>query len=403
MKNILEIKKDFPILSSGITYLDNSATTQKPLSVIDGYKEFYENNNANVNRGIYKLSEKATSLYEHTCELVAKYINSDISEVIFTRNTTESINLVMYSWGEENIKKGDTILLTEMEHHSNIVPWVELAKKKEAKIEWIKITPEFRLDMEDLKEKLKLSPKLVCVTHVSNVLGTTNPINEVIKLAHEAGALVLVDAAQSASYKMVDVKKDDIDFCAFSAHKMMGPTGVGVLFVKKEILSQMKPFMFGGDMIREVHKDNITWNDIPHKFEAGTPNIADVVVFAKSIEYINNLYENYDVETHEKELTSHALTILKVIPGLKIIGPQRSENRKPIFSFTIEGIHPHDISQILDNDDICVRSGFHCAEVLHDVLGIKATTRASAYFYNSTSDLDKLVEGLIKAREIFKR
>jgi cysteine desulfurase/selenocysteine lyase len=403
MKNIFEIKKDFPILSSNITYLDNSATTQKPSSVIDGYKEFYENSNANVNRGIYKLSEKATSLYEHTRELVAKYINSDISEVIFTRNTTESINLVMYSWGEENIKKGDTILLTEMEHHSNIVPWVELAKKNEAKIEWVKITPDFRLDINDFKEKLKLNPKIVCVTHVSNVLGTINPINEIIKLAHENDALVLVDAAQSASYKMVDVKRDDIDFCAFSAHKMMGPTGVGVLFVKKDILSNMKPFNYGGDMIREVHKENITWNDIPHKFEAGTPNIADVVVFGRAIEYINNLYESYDIESHENELISHALTSLKVIPGLKIIGPDSSENRKAIFSFTIEGIHPHDVSQILDNDYICVRSGFHCAEVLHDVLGIKATTRASAYFYNSTSDLDKLVEGLIKAREIFKR
>lgn len=403
MKDINDIKKDFPILSSDLTYLDNSATTQKPSSVIDAYKKFYENSNANVNRGIYKLSEKATTLYEHTRELVAKYIHSEVSEVIFTRNTTESINLVMYSWGEENIKENDVILLSEMEHHSNIVPWVELAKKKKAKIEWVKITPEFRLDMEDLKEKLKLSPKLVCITHVSNVLGTINPISEIIKLSHDVGALVLVDAAQSASYKMINVKEQEMDFCAFSAHKMMGPTGVGVLYVKKEILSNMKPFNYGGDMIREVHKDNISWNEIPHKFEAGTPNIADIVVFAKSIEYINSLYENYDIEFHEKDLISHTLTVLKVIPGLKIIGPDSLENRKPIFSFTIEGIHPHDISQILDNDNICVRSGFHCAEVLHDVLGIKATTRASLYFYNSTADIDKLVEGLIKTKEIFKR
>ncbi|MEI6886953.1 MAG: SufS family cysteine desulfurase [bacterium] len=403
------IKNDFPIFkrlvnNEPLCYLDNSATSQKPQIVIDAISNFYTNHNANINRGIHTLSEEATISYEITRSHLAKYINCSIEEIIFTRNATESINLVMYTWAEGNINTNgtsDVILTTEMEHHSNIVPWQVIAKKKEARLEWVKISKDYRLDLEDLKDKLNIpNVKLLCVTYVSNVLGTINPIKEIVKLAHKKGVKVLVDACQIMPSQKIDVKDLDCDFLVFSAHKMLGPTGVGVLYSKKEILEGMEPFLFGGDMILEVHKEDTIWNRLPNKFEAGTPNIADVIALDKALDYLEPLIN--DIPAFENELVVYGLMELSKIKGLKIIGPSDAKNRLPIFSFTLEGIHPHDLSQILDDQGIAVRSGLHCAEPLHEVLEITSTTRASLYIYNSKEDIDKLILGINKAKKIFK-
>ncbi|MEI6462358.1 MAG: cysteine desulfurase [bacterium] len=406
MLDPISIKKDFPIFEREVNgkplcYLDNSATSQKPKMVIDALTDYYSKHNANVNRGLHTLSEESTSMYELTRTQVAKFINSNAEEIIFTRNATESINLVMYTWGEANINPTDIILTTEMEHHSNIVPWQVLAKRQNAILEWVKITKDFRLDLKDLETKLNTpGVKLLCVTYASNVLGTINPIKEIVKLAHTKGVKVLVDGSQIMPSVKVDVKDLDCDFFVFSAHKMLGPTGVGILFVKKSILQDMQPFLFGGDMILEVHKTDTVWNTIPNKFEAGTPNIADVIVFEEALDYLEPIIE--EIPEYEKELVEYGLKKLSEIKGLKIIGPRDSKDRLPIFSFTLEGIHPHDLSQILDDEGIAVRSGLHCAEPLHEVLGINSTTRASLYIYNTTEDIDRLVDGILKAKKVFK-
>lgn len=389
--NIPENRKDFPILTN-ITYLDNSSTTQKPKQVIEAIKKYYEEDNANVHRGIYKLSLKATMAYEKAHEIAAKFINAQFEEIIFTKGTTESLNLLAYSLGK-NLKAGDEIVLTEMEHHSNLVPWQQLAKEKGLTLRFIPITADFRLDMNKAREFITSKTKIVSVTHVSNVLGTINPIKELAALAHEVGAVMIVDAAQSVPHMPIDVKDLNCDFLAFSGHKMCGPTGIGVLYGKKELLETMSPFLYGGDMIKEVTFKQSTWNDLPWKFEAGTPHIAGAVGLAAAISYLQKIgLEN--IQQQELELTRYALQQLSSLPGIKLIGPASPEERGAVFSFTVEGMHPHDVSELLDQANICVRGGHHCAMPLHQKLGIAGSVRASFYFYNTKEDLDALLEAL---------
>lgn len=405
LENSIEIQRDFPILQEKVNgkrliYLDNTATTQKPNVVIDAMNEYYKKENANVHRGVYLLAQRATEAYERAHEIVARFINASFEEVIFTKGTTESINLLAYSLAH-TLQKGDEIVLSEMEHHSNIVPWQQVAKRKGAKIRYIPLTKDFRLDMEKAKELITEKTKIVSVTHLSNVLGTINPVKELAKFAHNVGALMIVDAAQSVPHFPVDVKDLDCDFLCFSGHKMLGPTGIGVLYGKKEHLETMEPFLFGGDMISEVTYEDATWNDLPWKFEAGTPNIAEAVGLAKAIEYLQSIgMEN--IQAHDIYLTNYALEQLGKIRGVTIIGPKDKENRGAIISFTIENIHPHDLAEILNRHGIAVRGGHHCAMPLHQKLGLTGTTRASFYVYNTKEDIDALVPAIREAQEIFK-
>ncbi len=386
-----ELQSDFPILSN-LIYLDSSSTTQKPKAVIDAIKKFYEEDNANVHRGVYKLSLKATLAYEKAHEIVAKFIGARFEEVIFTKGTTESLNLLAYSLGK-NLQAGDEIVLTEMEHHSNLVPWQQLAKEKSLKLKFIPLTSDFQLDLRKAQELITSKTKIVSVTHVSNVLGTINPVKEIAALAHEAGAVMIVDAAQSVPHLPLKVKELDCDFLAFSGHKMCGPTGIGVLYGKNELLEKMDPFLYGGDMIKEVTFERSTWNDLPWKFEAGTPNIAGAVGLAAAVEYLQSIgMEN--IQQQEQELTMYALQQLSTIPSLKLLGPSSAKERGAVFSFTVDGIHPHDASELLDKVNICVRGGHHCAMPLHEKLGLGGSVRASLYFYNTREDIDLLVEAL---------
>lgn len=385
------VQPDFPILKN-IIYLDNSSTTQKPKQVINAIKKYYEEDNANVHRGVYKLSLKATMAYEKAHEIVAKFINAKFEEVIFTKGTTESLNLLAYSLGK-TLKAGDEIVLTEMEHHSNLVPWQQLAKEKSVVLKFIPITADFRLDMQKARELITSKTKIVSVTHISNVLGTINPIKELTALAHEAGAMMIVDAAQSVPHLPINVKELNCDFLAFSGHKMCGPTGIGVLYGKKELLEKMDPFLYGGDMIKEVTFETSTWNDLPWKFEAGTPNIAGAVGLAAAINYLQKIgMEN--IQHYEKELTDYILQKLSALPTIKLIGPAVPEGRAAVFSFIVEGIHPHDVSEIFDKENICVRGGHHCAMPLHEKLQVNGSVRASFYFYNTKDDLDALAESI---------
>ncbi|MFC1780532.1 cysteine desulfurase [Patescibacteria group bacterium] len=402
-----KIRDDFPILKTKVNgkpliYLDNCATSQKPQVVIDKLVEYYTKTNANIHRGIHYLSEKATEEYEESKRKVVKFINaSSDKEVIYTRNTTESINLIAYSWGLENLKKGDTIISTEIEHHSNIVPWQLLAEKTGANLEFVEVKDNFEFDLDHYQELLQKNAKFVAIVHSSNVIGVVNPIKKMVKLAHDAGAKVLVDAAQSAPHMKLDVQDIGCDFLAFSSHKMCGPTGIGVLFGKSKILEEMPPFLAGGDMIKKVEYEKSTWNKLPWKFEAGTPNIADSIAFGTTIDYLESIGMT-EIEKHERELTSYALDKMKKVKGLEVFGLNDTPmQRGGMISFTLKNAHPHDIAQILNEDGIAIRSGHHCAQPLHNKFQIPATARISFYIYNTKEEIDKTGEALKKVVKMF--
>ncbi len=401
-----KILQDFPLLiqpqadGRPLCYLDSGATTQKPASVIEAIRVYYEQYNANVHRGIYGISERATEACEATRNKIRAFINaSSSSEIIYTRNATEAINLVARAWGEANLKPGDTVILSEMEHHSNLVPWHILAEKIGIRLEFIPVTDDFLPDLDVWHELLKKEPKLVSLTGMSNVLGTVPPVKEMVREAHAAGALFLMDGAQAVPHMPVDVQDLDVDFLAFSAHKMLGPTGLGVLYGKKAILNAMPPFLGGGDMIGKVHLRSFTCSELPYKFEAGTPAIAEEASFGTSIDYLNSLgMEN--VAAREHQLTEYAIARMQEIPGLKIFGPL-SGNRGSAVSFTLDYVHPHDVADILGSRGVCVRAGHHCAMPLHERFNVPATTRASFYIYNTEEDVERLCEALMYVYKLF--
>ena len=406
MLDINEIRKDFPIFQretkpgTRLVYLDSTATSQKPLSVIEAMDAYYRRSNANIHRGVHMLAEEATSLYEEARVKIAKFINAPSAhQVIYTRNTTESINLVAYSWARANLKSGDLVILTEMEHHSNLVPWQILQAERGIELGFIPVTEDGVLDLDEYKTLLSRGPKLVSFTHMSNVLGTINPAAEIIRLAHEAGAVTLVDAAQSVPHLKVDVQALGADFLAFSAHKMCGPTGIGVLYGKMELLEAMPPFLGGGDMIKEVKLRSFRTNALPYKFEAGTPAIAEAVGFGAAVDYLSSLGME-TIAAHEHEITEYALERLEEIPGVNVFGPS-AQHKGGVAAFTLEGVHPHDVAQILDQDGIAIRAGHHCAQPLHEKFGLPATSRASFYLYSTKEEVDLLVNGIYKVKELF--
>jgi cysteine desulfurase / selenocysteine lyase len=406
--SVERVRADFPILRREINgrplvYLDNAATSQKPVQVIDALDRYYNDYNANVYRGVYRISEEATAAYERARKKIAEFINArDPSEIIFVRGTTEAINLVAESWGRSNIGLGEGIMLTEMEHHSNIVPWQRLAREKTAPIKYVGITDEGRLNQEDFRSHLEDDGiRLFAVTHVSNVLGTINPIREMIREAHLHNCRVLVDAAQSVPHMPVDVQDLDCDFLAFSGHKMCGPTGIGVLYAKKELLEKMEPYQSGGEMIREVHLYESTYKDPPFKFEAGTTDIAGAIGLGAATDYLSKIGLR-NIRNHERELTSYALDRLSRISQLKIYGAEDAGMRGGVVSFNLADIHAHDMASLLDEDGIAVRSGHHCAQPLMERLHVEATTRASFYLYNTESEIDRLGESIMRAGRVFK-
>lgn len=404
--DVKHIQDDFPILKRKIrekplVYLDSAATSHKPKSVIDRIDKFYTTYNSNVHRGIHTLAEEATAAYEGVREKVSKFINSkDSCEVVFTKGTTDSINLVASAWGEQNIHEGDEILLSQMEHHSNFVPWMILAKKKGAVLRFIPVTNDGHLDLKVAEELISNKTKLVAVSSMSNVLGTINPVKQLIEMAHSKGVLVLLDAAQAVPHLPVDVQELDCDFLAFSSHKMLGPTGVGVLYAKLDLLNSMPPYQGGGEMISTVSFEDVTYNTPPHKFEAGTPNIAGVIGFGAAIDYLNTLTMEA-VREHDKALTKYALNKLEAVPGLKLYGPRTVEERGATFSFTLDDIHPHDLGTALDHAGVATRAGHHCCMPLMSVLNVVATNRASFYVYNDVDDVDRLIEAIEEARRFF--
>jgi cysteine desulfurase / selenocysteine lyase len=407
--NVSKIREDFPILrrivngNNRLVYLDNAATTQKPMAVINAITDYYMNYNSNIHRAVHRLAEEATLAYESTREKIAKFINARfIEEIIFTRNATEAINLISYTWGSLNINQDDIVVITEFEHHSNIVPWQILTHRKGAHLKYIGVDDDGYLRLKDYQKYLESGRvKLVSISEMSNVLGTIVQLKEIIKIAHEKGIPVLVDGAQSVPHMPVDVQSTDCDFMAFSAHKMLGPTGVGILYVKKEILEKMPPFIGGGDMIKEVHKQKTMYNDIPYKFEAGTPNIADVIGFASAIDYLKTIgMEN--VRQHELEITQYALNALRGVEGLTIYGPLDPHHRGGVLSFNVGDIHPHDLATIMNEHGVAIRSGHHCAQVLMERLDVSATSRASFYIYNTKEEVDILINVLHQARRIFR-
>lgn len=406
--DIAAIRADFPILDQEVhpgkrlVFLDSAASSQKPRQVIEAMRRYYEHDHANVHRGIHVLSERATAAYEDAREKVRAFINArSTKEIIFTRNTTESINLVAYSWGRANLRPGDVVVLSEMEHHSNIVPWQILAEQIGFRLRYIPITDEGLLDLDAYATLLRDEPvKLVSVMHVSNVLGTVNPVKEMSAQAHAAGALFLVDGAQSVPHLAVDVQALDVDFLAFSGHKMAGPTGIGVLYGKRALLEAMPPFLGGGEMIKKVTLEGSTWNDLPHKFEAGTPAIAQAVGLGAAADYLSALGMD-NILAHEKLVVNYALDRLSEIPGLTIYGPG-AEHRNGVAAFTLKDVHAHDVAQLLDAEGVAVRAGHHCAMPLHRRLGVVATARASFYVYNTRDEVDVLVEAIYNARRVFR-
>lgn len=404
--DVQRVRADFPILDREVApdvrlvYLDSTASSQKPTAVIDAMDHYYRWQNANIHRGIHLLAEEATAAYEAAREKVARFIGADSPrEVIWTRNTTESINLVAHSWGRANLRAGDRILLTEMEHHSNLVPWQMLAAERGVEMDFVPVTGAGELDMGAYEALLARGPKLVAFTHMSNVLGTINPAQAMIAQAHAAGATVLVDAAQSVPHMPVDVRALDADFLAFSAHKMCGPTGLGVLYGKQHLLESMPPFLGGGDMIRRVYLREFRANELPYKFEAGTPAIAETVGLGAAVDYLTGIGLEA-IHAHEQALTAYALERLDEVPGVAVYGPP-AEKKGGVIAFTFDGVHPHDVAQVLDRHGVAVRAGHHCAMPLHDKLGLVATTRASVYLYNMVEDVDRLVEGLYRVKEMF--
>ncbi|MGY4757128.1 cysteine desulfurase [Lactococcus lactis subsp. lactis] len=398
------IKKDFPVLNQivndePLVYLDNAATTQKPLKVLAAIKDYYENDNANVHRGVHTLAERATEKYEAAREKVRQFINAkSTKEVLFTRGTTTSINWVAQFAGQI-LKTGDEIVISIMEHHSNIVPWQEVAKKTGAILKFVYLK-DGQLDMDDLRKKITNQTKFVSISHVSNVLGTINPVEEITKIAHEHGAYMAVDGAQSTPHMAIDLQKMDVDFFAFSGHKMMGPTGIGVLYGKEELLNQFEPVEFGGEMIDFVYESHSTWTELPWKFEAGTPNIAGAIALGAAIDYIQELGID-QIHQHEIELIDYLMPKLQEIEGLKIYGLKDNVKRGGLIAFNIEGLHPHDVATALDMEGVAVRAGHHCAQPLLNYLETPATARASFYLYNTKADCDKLVEALKKTKEFF--
>ncbi len=404
--DVTDIRRHFPILNrtvrgNQLVYLDNAATTQKPNQVIEALTNYYTENNANVHRGIHALAEEATQAYEKARVKISEFIGSKkSSQIVFTRGATESINLIAYSWALNNLSPGDRIVLTEMEHHANLVPWLKVAKDTGAELKYIPVLPNGLLDLDSIHKIITPQTKLVSLVHVSNVLGTINQIEEITRIAHENGAVVLVDGAQAVPHMSVDVNALDVDFYAFSSHKMIGPTGIGVLYGKSHLLEEMEPFNFGGEMIREVRYDHASWADVPHKFEAGTPNIAGAVGLHAAVDFLQSIGMK-NIHAYESELVRYAMERLEAIEWIKVLGPDRSIQRGGMTSFIIDGIHPHDIATFLDSLGIAVRAGHHCAQPLHRKLGIPSTTRASFYLYNTKTEIDALIDGLEQTRRFF--
>ena len=409
MFDVKKIREDFPILGREINgkqlvYFDNAATTQKPQAVINSLVDYYQNYNANVHRGVHSLSMEATDKYEEAREKVAAFINAESSDcLIWTRNSSESLNLVAYTWGEKNIEEGDEIVLTPMEHHSNLVPWQEIARRKGAKIRFIPITSDGLLDLTEIEKIINDRTVLVSVVHMSNALGTINPVKQIATIAHSRGAKVLIDGAQSVPHIPTDVQDYDCDFLAFSGHKMLGPTGIGCLYAKKEILETMEPFMTGGEMVLEVTYEKASWADLPMKFEAGTPNIADAIGLGAAIDYLNELGMD-NIYSHENELTFHAMCKFFELQseGVELFGPRDENLKGGVFSFNVPDVHPHDLGTVLDNMGIAVRTGHHCAMPLVKSLGVAATARASFYLYNTTDEIDVFVDALREAIRYFR-
>ena len=405
--DVRRIRQDFPILSRQVhgkplVYLDNAATTQKPRQVLDALTAYYTHSNANIHRGLHTLAEEATAAYEAVRERTARFIGATSSRsIVFTRNTTESINLFARAWGRSRLGPGDQILLSEMEHHSNLVPWQLLAKETGASLSFLAVTDDGRLRLEELERLLSPRTKLVAITHMSNALGTINPIERIVERAHRQGIPVLVDAAQAAPHLPLDVRYLGCDALAFSAHKMLGPTGVGVLYAREEWLEAMDPFLGGGEMIADVQLTSSTWNEIPWKFEAGTPNIADVIAFGEALAYLERLGMS-EVRAHECELTAYAWKQLQALDGVTLYGPPGdAEDRGSAISFNLDGLHPHDVGTVLDSEGVAIRAGHHCAKPLMRRLGVAATARASFYVYNTREEVDRLVEGVRAVRAFF--
>ncbi len=400
------LRQDFPILartSNGhpLAYLDNAATTQKPRTVLDTLTRFYETSNANIHRGVYALSEQASELYEQARVRVTQFLNApDPRQIIFTRGTTEAINLVAQSWARPRLQSGDRLLLTEMEHHSNLVPWQLAAQATGAKLDYVAVTPAGHLDLDQLASQLAQSPKLLAITLVSNVLGTINPLREIIATAHDHGVPVLVDAAQAAGRIPVDVQELDCDFLAFSGHKIYGPTGIGVLYAKSKHLDAMEPWQGGGGMIAKVEREYSTWGEVPAKFEAGTPPIAEAVGLHAALDYVER-WGVAEIREHERTLTDLALRRLLEEPEVTVFGPHHPTERTGLVSFALAGVHPHDVAQVLDESGIAVRAGHHCAQVLHERLGVGATVRMSFGVYNTVSEIHRAVDALAEVRRLF--
>jgi cysteine desulfurase/selenocysteine lyase len=409
--NVDRIRQDFPNLKvkmngKPLVYFDSAATSQRPKQMLDATDEYYKTYNANIHRGIYKIAEKATEKYTESKMKVAKFINAgSMNEIIYGRNATEAINLVALSWGDANVNRGDHILISEMEHHSNIVPWMLLAKRKGAVLDYIALDKSnSKLDSNSIDEMLEKMPKIVAVTHTSNVLGTINDVKDITRKAHKKGAKVLIDAAQSVPHMKVDVKGIDADFFAFSAHKMLGPTGIGVLHAKRSLLDEMEPIFGGGDMIKSVQYDSCSWNDPPWKFEAGTPNIAGGIGFGAAIDYLESIGMKA-IRDHEKRITLYALRKLSEIKGVKLygLGEKQIDQRGGVISFNIGNIHPHDVAQIFDSEGVAIRAGHHCAmPLVTQRLGVPAVSRVSFYLYNKESEVDVAVKAIEKVKKIFR-
>lgn len=400
----MNIKNDFPLLNNKkITYLDSGATTQKPIQVINAINEFYGKYNANPHRGAYTLSQEATEVYENTRKKIANFINAKFSEeIIFSKNATESLNLIAYSYGMENLKKDENIVISIMEHHSNLVPWQKVSKVTGAKLDYMYINENFEIPDEEMENKITDKTKIVGITHVSNVLGTINNIQKIIKYAHKKGAIVIVDASQSIPHMRIDVQELDADFLVFSAHKMLAPLGLGILYGKREILNKMIPFLMGGDMIEYVYEQDTTFAPLPNKFEAGTQNVEAVVGLGAAIDYIEEI--GYDrIKEIENEVVLYARNRLSELSFVTLYLTPNEDNHSGVISFNVNGVHPHDVASILDANGVCVRSGNHCAQPLMRFLGIDSTCRASFYFYNTKEDVDKLVNALNKAYDMFKK
>ena len=407
MFDVEKVRADFPILQQEVrpgvplVYLDSAASSQKPRQVIEAMDDYYRKYHSNVHRGIHALSEAATNAYEGARVKVARFINAPKPhQVIYTRNTTEALNLVVYSWGKTNIREGDEILLTEMEHHANLVPWQMLAEETGALIRYVPFNADGTLDLTNLSQLLTEKTRVFAFTAMSNVFGTITPVKELVAAAHKVGAIAVVDAAQSVPHMPVDVQDLDCDFLAFSAHKMCGPTGIGILFGKAELLEEMPPFLGGGDMIRRVTLEGSTWNDLPWKFEAGTPSIAEAIGLGAAVDYLSEL-GMAEVHRHEQFITNYALEALSEISGLRLLGPPAAQ-KGGVAAFVLDGVHPHDIAQLLDEDGIAIRAGHHCAMPLHQKLGLAASARASFYVHTKTEEVDQLVESLHRAKKVFR-